>query len=386
MSFFKKLFGPEDDGMPKKRVWPNWHVDQNDKLSPEELLRQKFIYSRVFKIENKDDYKRYGRAEYIYAALVPSGYSNDDSMRMSYFTYRDGDKDPEDHRRSHDDVITSLESMVDFEKSMIARGNLPLAGSTSNLHQFAASLGLYINEKNQIFSVDRNDLLQTATELPRSAVEAFYIAAATKAPTSTWEWFYERYIDSMAARFEKSVEPLRQETNYSYVMDRSSKAITACQKLAKSMHNSSYANKRDAIRYAAQSNGNSVIEYVTDRQARELFKYAYNMTQLVSLLRTGAALVEQNDDFNDDGSVNQQKIALLKSVRNAAEGVMENELGMQPQERKAIVDVMLRGKDPRDGVTPLEVLFTAFPPKPPEPPKAPKPPSSGFGGGITETI
>ena len=134
MSFFKKIFGTEDDGTPKKRIWPTWHVDQNDKLSPEELLRQKFIYSRVFKIENKDDYKRYGRADYIYAALVPSGYNNDNSWRMYYFTYSDGDKDPRDHARYHEDVATSLENMVNFEKNMIASGNPALAGSTSNLN------------------------------------------------------------------------------------------------------------------------------------------------------------------------------------------------------------------------------------------------------------
>lgn len=364
MSFFKKIFGTEDDGTPKKRIWPTWHVDQNDKLSPEELLRQKFIYSRVFKIENKDDYKRYGRADYIYAALVPSGYNNDNSWRMYYFTYSDGDKDPRDHARYHEDVATSLENMVNFEKNMIASGNPALAGSTSNLNQFAASLGKYINDKSQIFDIDRNDLLKTATELPRSAVDAFYVAAATSAPTSSWEWFYERYIDSMAKRFETAIEPLRYEANYAYVMDRSNNVIAACHKLAKSMHTASYTSKRDALRYAVQAGGNSTIDYVTDRNARELFRYAYNMTRLVSILRAGAAILERDPDFNGDGSVNQQKINLLKSARNAAHGLMESELGMQAEERKAIVDVMLRGKDPREGATPLEVLYTAFPPMP----------------------
>lgn len=374
MSFFKKIFGADDDGTPKKRIWPTWHVDQNDKLSPEELLRQKFIYTRVFKIENKDDYKRYGRAEYIYAAVVPSGYQHDNSWRMYYFSYSDGDKDPQEHSRQHVDASESLESMVEFEKNMIARGNQPLAGSTSNLNQFAASLGQYINDKNRIFSIDRNDILQTATELPRSAVDAFYVAAATQAPTSTWEWFNERYIDSMAKRFEKAVDILRQENTYPYVMDRSSNVIKSCKQLPKSMQTDNYASRRDALRYAAQTGGNTTVEYINDRNARALFHYAYNMTRLVGILRAGAEIIARNDDFNSDGSVNQHKIALLKSARNAAHSLMESQLGMQAEERKAIVDVMLRGKDVRDGITPLEVLYTAFPPLPK--------PSAGPGPGI----
>lgn len=377
MSFFKNLFGGNDDSTPKKRVWPTWHVDQNDNLSPEELLRQKFIYTRVFKIENKDDYKRYGRRDYIYAAVVPSGYHNSDNWRSYYFSYNDGDSDPREDSRYHEDVATSLENMVDFEQNMIARGNKPLEGSTSNLNQFAASLGLYINAKSEICKIDRNDLLKTAVELPRSAVESFYMAAATAAPTSTWEWFYERYIDSMALRFEKSVAALRAETNYAYVMDRSANLIKSCNQLPKSMQSDNYATKRDALRYASRMGGDSTVDYVSDRQARELFSYAFNMTRLVAILRAGAAIVAKDDDFERDGNVNQKKISLLKSARHAAESLMTDDMGMQPEERKAIVDVMLRGTDPREGVTPLEVLYTAFPPQPP------KPPASGF---TVETI
>ncbi len=375
MSFFKNLFGGNDDGTPKKRVWPNWHVDQNDKLSPEELLRQKFVYTRVFKIENKDDYKRYGRKDYIYAAVVPSGYHNSDDWRTYHFSYSDGDKDPREDSRYHEDVATSLENMVDFEKNMIARGNTPLEGSTSNLNQFAASLGMYITAKGEICNVDRSAPIKAAAELPRSAAESFYIAAATKAPTSTWEWFYERYIDSMALRFEKSIEALRTEANYAYVMDRSANLIKSCNALPKSMQSDNYASKRDALRYAGQTGGKTTVDYVTDRQARALFSYAFNMTRLVALLRAGAVIVAKDDDF-DGGSVNQKKIALLKLVRSAAEGLMKEEMGMQPEERKAIVDVMLRGADPREGVTPLEVLYTAFPPMSKQPEPAPEPPKA----------
>lgn len=358
MSFWKNLFG--DDTAPKTRLWPQWYVDENDNLSPEELLRQRFIYTRVFKINNDSDYKQYGRHSYIYAAMVPSDY-NDGEYRLYTFTFNKGDTYTNEDGGGRDDAKSALERLVAFEKKMIAHGNTPLDGTTNNLREFAATQGLYINKDEKVFHVDANGLLNTGVEIARGAAQAFYVAAGTKAPTSSWEWFYERYIDSMGLRFQGAVDALRADPSYLFAIDRSDKLINGARQLQNTIRSGGYSTQRDALNYAPQMGGDSLISHM-DAQSRVLFEYAYNMTRLVAVLRAGSTIVDQHDDFNKDGSVNQQKINLLKTARLAAATIMENVFQMMPQERQAITDVMLRGKDPREAVTPLEVLFTAFPP------------------------
>lgn len=392
MSFFKNIFGaPEDSSTPKKRVWPKWHVDENDKLSPEELLRQKFIYGRVFKVENKDQRRLYGNKDYVYVAAAPDNSYNGDGWRVYTFSYNDGDAAPnEEVSRWNEDSTFVLQKIIDFEKSLAARGLKPIEGTTSNLPHFAASVGYCITTDNRVVKIDGNLPITESMSMPRDVAQKFFVAAGTKAPTSSWDWFYERYVDSMVARFGDTIQTLQENNNYQFVIDRSAATLKNYNSLpvAAAKDASAYASKRDAISNMMRNADFRSSEYITDLQARALYDYATTMTCVVSLLRAGSIIVHNEPDMHTNGEINFQKINLLRLIRNNAHDILEQRLGMLEGERDAICDVMLRDGDPRAGVTPLEVLYTAFPPTPkqPEPPKSPKPPSSGFSGGITETI
>lgn len=357
MSFWKSIFGSDkNDQTPKPRLWPRWYVEENKDLSPEELLRQRFVYTRVFMLKNEADHKKFQHKDYLYYAMT-SGRYGFDGWQGHVFSYDDGDSGPAEHSQERDDAITLLKRLVNFERRMIERGNIPLEGSTNNLHEFAATLGHAIDKTNEVIKIDANDLLNRPVELPRSATQAFYVAAGTKAPTSSWEWFYERYIDSMGQRFPEQVGALCASASYPDVVvhSKTKKLIDMCQKMGIAKYDITEMKMREHSSY-------NPAELLAG--GRALFTYAYDMTILVAILRAGARIIDSQEDFDRYSRVNTDKIALLRHARDAAYQIMEKNLGMQAGEREAIVDVMLRGKDPRDGITPLETLFAAYPPPP----------------------
>lgn len=378
------LTSTDDNNASQSRVWPQWYVDQNESLSPEELLRQKFIYTRAFKLENDKDLARYNKDTYLYAAIVPSRRGNGDTWDTYCFSYSDNSEAPKEHELwSNEDRLEALRNLVKFERSMLADGNRPFEGSTSNLQHFATSINRHISKENRLVHVDGNALLTDAVEMKLSATSAFYMAAGTKAPTSTWEWFYERYIDSMEQRFPGAGNALQQEKKYSSVVDRSIKLIKVSQKVKQTPQSGDdFIKKIKLLRDAFQTYNDQKDNSVHDVQAQKLLAYACDMTLVVSFLRIGTIIISALDDFNNDGTINQHKIHVLKATNAGLHHLLETQFDMQPEERKAICDVMLRDDDPRGGITPLEVLFAAYPPPAPQP----KPPENGGSGRGRGTI
>ncbi len=370
MSFFKKLFGSEDQPVePKPRVWPKWRVDETVQLSPEELQRQKFYYSRVFLLKNDDDRKRHGGCKFMYVALTPSLSYRDSSWRLHSYAYNDGDHAPKERGEVHvSDPVRAVQQMLDIEQGMIARGNVPLEGSTSNFHLLAISNGDYINGKNEVFHVDGGAALSEKIAMPRTATQAFYHAAGTTAPTSSWEWFYERYVDSLETRFFDKIEKLRRDPNYAYVTERFARTQQnlrlkedAFAKSAQASIGSRVNVLSDMIQMPRTALVSIADQYMAVKENTEVFSRLVHLDMLVTILRAGAHVVDHEEDMTDRG-VNYEKLKTLQAVRKAAQIVAMQDLKMGEAETEAVVNVMLRGADPRKGALPLETFFKTFPP------------------------
>jgi hypothetical protein len=374
MSFLKSLFN--DDAQPagaQRRRWPAQFND-DEALSPEKLLDRRFVYSRVFEMKNREDADKY-RRRYVY--IGAEGKKDRDMWQVKHFCF-----DAPDDGALHESLAVLLDNAIvnthykraelpqifaDFEARMASRGNLAVTGSTDNFRLLATRHGTHFDAQGKLFDVDPETPLDIDTTLARHTADRLYALSARaplNEPLDTWEGFYKRYFDLLdqphiSVHFDK----LRQQGIYPHNMARCLQSLDKLKDLKKSLARAPY-------HAAAQAAVFSVLPRINNSgEPYGLLTYLTDISVIVGVLRTGADVIQNMPDMTDDG-INLQKIIILKGIRAAMLPFLEQRLGLRENESRKIMDIMLKGADPRGPQWPLETFFQKYPPMPQtEPPK-----------------
>lgn len=361
MSFFKKLFGGDDDqqGM-HKRIWPA-NIDA-DSASPEAILAQDVVYTRVFLLKNKEDYKRCRSKDYSYisATKQPDGswrvrqhsYNSRDTLadvsspRLGSFGYTDNDLE----------IVTALAA---FERRLIDNGNEVVFGSTRNYELLANRHNRHVDAEGKLIFVNGAAPLTTALTMGNSSKQSFYKATATLPPLSTWEGFYARVVDPLFALDSEKLAEIQADRNYYHLTHAAKETLECYSQLPKAMAGAlSYKPLEKAL------SQRDFGELYFRGASMEHWSHMQAACCVIALLRAGAAVLETAPD-TVKGSLNTAKINMLGELRRQTLGLLQSHLGIEATEARLVCDIMLKGPDPRAGEPlPMEKFFAQFPPPP----------------------
>lgn len=360
MSFFKKLFGGDDDQQAvHKRIWPA-NIDA-DSASPEAILAQGVVYTRVFLLKNKEDSKRSRSKDYAYISATKQtdaswrvrqhSYDSRDMLadvstpRIGSFGYTDNDLE----------IVTALAS---FERRMITNGNEPVFGSTRNYELLANRHNRHVDAEGNLVFINGAAPLTTALTMGNSSKQSFYKASATLPPLSTWEGFYARVVDPMFSLDAEKLEEIRADRNYYHLTRAASEVLDCYAKLPQALAGLSYKPLEKAL------NQRDFGEMYFRGASMEHWSRMQAACCVIALLRAGAVIIETVPD-TAKGGLNTAKLTMLAELRRQTLGVLQSHLGIEATEARRVCDIMLKGPDPRAGEpSPMEKFFAQFPPPP----------------------
>lgn len=330
MSFFKDIFGQNaGDDKLKKRVWAQSHFTMPETPGAEAILNNGYVYSRVFELQPGDLRKEHGN--YLYLGAKRKEMFGKETWDVYYVSYnRDTDTMPREeavnYGLSSDELVAR---MAKFEANAKAQGHKPTLGTTENFSTLATRIGMHLSSNGNVFMVDPGAVLTVDSVMTRPIANKFYGGnMLTTAPLSSWEGFYERFVDVLdRPEFADDVEAMRRNEHY-YKMVRSGQLnyLSAFKELANNILtaiNFSYAktqiiNAMPDRRY---------ISYYNKSAGGPLMAYLYHVSTAVGLLRAGAKVIEKMPD-TVDGAINQKKLRILSEIQTQLNDHLQETLGM----------------------------------------------------------
>lgn len=374
MSFFRDLFGASaDKDKIHQRLWPEAVGDMADP-SPENLLAQGIIYSRVFRLTDTDHRRKYDR-EYVYLYAQMS-HEGEPLTEIEAISYSKGSRAP---MRRYDTTKTLAElvaRMVEFEKNMIAYGNEVVAGSTRNFHLAASKAGLHVDEKNNVIPIDAMAPVLRPLQMEATSKKILYGPSANLPPLSTWEGFYARYVTPLLDKSNPLNTVLPQHRDYKHMRGFVRGDVDRLRAIAKGCCDKGLFAKittQDLRMFEQRRQAYDRYDDWGDRiegsEAHKHWQRIFDISMLVAMLQTGANVVENMPDVTGH-KINEEKIGILYALRFYVRRMLDEQFGINGEAAGQITDIMLKGANPHGPELPVQTYMAQYP-VPPKPPRKP---------------